>query len=362
MHPLSQKTILLTIVRLAKLATLALAIMASAAAFWTDQASAVVQTSNKIAFARGANVFVIKPSGSGLRKLSTHGAYVDGTLAWSPRKTRLAWWEFSDGRWSLFTIKPNGTGLKRAYSSTVGNYFFEPPAWVGERRLTFDKHSGEFGSINQPKDYGVYRVRFDGAGLKRLRGGLKSGFLQHPVASPDLRQIAFYAYQWEECGALARIATSADNLKITDRLLVGPAAWSPNSRRVAYVSTTGDYDRGPLELFEFGRGLVKKISAPAYPIYGSHILEWAPSTRIIFGAGNSVYQVTPRTGTVTKLWRLDDTVGVDGEKRQVSWAPDATRFVVEVNKYPNPSEIWVARSDGSRPRRLQVDATDPLWH
>lgn len=232
--------------------------MAATAVVWAGQAGAAVQTNNQIAFARGADVFVIRPNGGGLRKLSTHSSYVDGTLAWSPRKTRLAWWERSADQWSLFTIKSDGTRLKRAYSSTVGDYFFEPPAWVSERRLVFDKHSGEFGSTKQPKDYGIYRVRFDGAGLTKLRAGLKSGFLNSPAPSPDLQQIAFYAYTWEEAGALARLGISTNALKITKRLLLSAPAWSPNSHRVAYISTTGDYDAGPLEIFEFGRGLIRQ--------------------------------------------------------------------------------------------------------
>jgi Tol biopolymer transport system component len=173
----------------------------------------------RIAFASARTglfqIYSMRADGSRQRRLS-HQAEDCVTPAWSP-----------NGRWIVFScelgyhklvrMRPDGSGERRllpGYPLTESS-----PSWTPDGLIVFSR------GAKSPRGRGIFTVRADGTGLRRLRatGG-------EPEVSPDGRLIAF---TWTPDGAnqelfvMHRDGTGARQVTATNGVL----EWGPDWQR-----------------------------------------------------------------------------------------------------------------------------------
>lgn len=182
---------------------------------------------NALTFQQGNRLAIIRRDGTGYRRLPqlTGG---EGYPTWSPDGRRLAF----SGRsfccnW-LFTVRPDGTGLRRVIAQDA-----RWPAWSVTRKLAFVNYNDRAGASVGIKD-GLYTIRPDGSHVQRLFGRYW-GTGQQPDWSPDGSWIAFHArnhiFKIRENGrGLRRLTTPKSS-----RNHNSDAAWSPNGNEFAFI-------------------------------------------------------------------------------------------------------------------------------
>jgi TolB protein len=178
----------------------------------------------KIAFVRfsrryrTSGTWIMNADGTGLRKLDS--ADINANPAFSPSGTRIA---FSKGG-DIYTIKTNGTGLRRVTSTRRVSE--GEPAWSpGGTKIAFRK--GELG---------ICTIRPDGTGFRRL-----TTFENYdPNWSPDGTKIIFHYY---DSGAnltrLYTVNTADGSLSLIHSGALSGQAFSPDGTKITYSGNDG---------------------------------------------------------------------------------------------------------------------------
>jgi len=196
-------------------------------------------------------IFVV-PAGGGARRRITINS-PSGWQGWSPDGKTILFTALRNGRYGIYTI-PVGGGdeVRLADSPAFGSAEYSPD---GEYIYLTSDRSGTTE---------IWRMRPDGSRPEQLTQDLAGNWFPH--VSPDsrlliylrpLRQVA----QFPEAGEIELMAmTLADRqVRVLARLTGGPGtvpnpSWSPDSRRIAFVSYQG---------IHIGTALPQRAPAPA---------------------------------------------------------------------------------------------------
>ncbi len=119
---------------------------------------------DRIAFtyvrAGGFDLFTIRPDGSGLRRLTHEGAAgMNNWAMWSPDGSEIAWGKGE----SIWVMNADGSGKRRV--TDAGGV---PGAWAPAPFITFQ--------CEVKRGVGICAVREDGSGMTTLLGGLEAAF------------------------------------------------------------------------------------------------------------------------------------------------------------------------------------------
>jgi len=256
---------------------------------------------------RNEEIYVMNADGTGERRLTTSPGHDSGPV-WSPDGKRLAFFSRRGGNTDIYVMNADGSGVRRVTRSPA--YDFTPTWSPDGRRLAFLR----FPAAEGPHPGDLFVVNVDTGGeqrVARLRGGAPD-----PVWSPDGRTIAFsgnygiYLIKIDGTG-LRRLTTSP----------FGPGwdtqpAWSPDGRRIAYVSAGSSTPPGIYLMNADGTGRHRLTFGRS----GDGAPAWSPDGRkIVF---------TCQAGQVSDVC----VVGADGkgrlrltedeaENRDPSWQP-----------------------------------------
>jgi Tol biopolymer transport system component len=217
-----------------------------------------------LAFAEGDRLAIMRHDGTGVRRLPRLSES-DRTPTWSPNGRRLAFSGERPGLYnrSLYTVRPDGTGRRE-----VIDYAADWPAWSVTGRFAFLNNDDQGRMRIGPRD-GLYSIRDDGSGLRRLFGSFVA-LGNEPDWSPDGRRLAFRAR-----GRIFTIGANGRGLRpITggNRPFSHPA-WSPDGRYIAVIRGE-DQDQGLYVMRPNGRGLRQVVQARRRESSDGEVVQW----------------------------------------------------------------------------------------
>jgi TolB protein len=323
---------------------------------------------------------------SGDRRIAA--AWLTGAASWSPDGRRIAFVTIGCDRWcsgpvELNLMNADGTGqrnLTREWGLERASPFPAAPAvWSPDwRKVALVQQRGPARGYPVYGRYSdIYVLNADGSGRRRLTHSPQND--GDPVWSPDGRKIAFVRVD----GGLADIyVVNADGSglrRLAHAIAFTPMpggpgggwraspAWSPDGRRIAFVSNR----RGNFDIFvvnaDGDTGLRKLSRSPR----NDYDPAWSPDGRAIAFQGRREPPPASERGTCPlRRCERQEMYVVDangGEVRRLTrdwrfdaapvWSPDGRKILFEHRHHP---DIWVMNADGSGRRNLTLSATQPF--
>lgn len=180
-----------------------------------------------LTFEQGGQIATIGKDGTGLRRLPrlTNG---EADPTWSPDGRRLAFAGHTACCHWLYTVRPDGTGLRRVIAQEA-----RWPAWSVTGTIAFVNFNDTGATSTELKD-GLYTIRPDGSRRRSLFGRYW-GTGYKPDWSPNGRRIAFDARQH----IFTLRADGRDLRRLTGPKLASnhnsDPAWSPDGKFITFL-------------------------------------------------------------------------------------------------------------------------------
>jgi Tol biopolymer transport system component len=291
-------------------------------------------------------VFVVRPDGTGLRKLTPDGA-AEGYPVWSPDGRRIL---FSKGE-GLYVMNADGSGRAKLVDGDDD---------IGRTRWSPDGRMIAYANHRYPDSNSLisdlWVMRADGNGKLMLAANFADDFSW----SPDSRKIA---YDVENQIAIINSDGSGHHPLTSQPLGAFAPAWSPDGSRIAFVARGERLPDRPAEAHIFlispdGSGLVDLTERGGNDVTPV----WSPDgSRIVFATFGDI-AVMNRDGSGRT--NLTNRSGYDGSP---SWSPDGSRIVYlrYENSENGDSEIYVMNADGTGQmnvsNRPETHESTPAW-
>jgi TolB protein len=287
------------------------------------------------------------------------------TSATPPGKNgRIAFrrWLANDQSWgAIFTINRDGSGERQVTHPRKGTRD-EQPDWAPDGRLLVFTRS----LPNQP--YGVYTVRADGLGLRRLTPACQkrpsaAACPEYvvPAFSRDGRSIAF-------AGGPGIVITDRNGrhrrVVVRSRSEVDDPQFSPDGKRLIFVKTRRTSCCAIFVVGLDGRHLRR---ATPWSLAAGDNPDWSPDGKwILFRSDvprvkqSQIYLIHPDGSALTRLTRFKRGTLVTSS----SFSPDGKWIVYGATGVARQPDIYVMRADGSDVRpvtRTKLWDSAPDW-
>jgi Tol biopolymer transport system component len=275
------------------------------------------EPAGRILFSQGdgehRDIYVVGPDGRGLRRLTKSGGEAVAPDP-SPDGRKIVYEDDESTRAVIAVIDADG-GHRRVLTPSG---FQGQPSWSPDGRwIVFERDPG-------PGDNGVWLMRSDGSGLRRLTrnpyAGAECGCDTDPAFAPDGRRISFVRVRAESggLGALFLMNRDGGNLRRLTRWHVDPGvkhAWKP--------------DRSEL--------LISSNSNPAP------------------GESSNIYVLRPDGTTLRALTHFH---GGSPNALAGSWSPDG-RWIVLKTDERGGYQVYVMDAHGRSRTRITDNLTEP---
>lgn len=259
---------------------------------------------------------------------------------------RIAFQSNRDGNYEIYTINPDGSGLKRLTDSQFSD---TTPSWSPDGlRLAF--------ASDKPDDiFEIYVMNADGSEISRLT--TNSAEARTPAWSPDGTRITFVSNRDGDDEIYVMNADGSEQTRLTydpgeDRAPV----WSPDGARITFNSNRD----GDFEIYVMnadGSDLTQLTNSPvnAWPA-------WSPDgEHIAFNSNrDGDFEIYIMNIDGTDLTQLTNNSASDIHP---SWSPDSTHLTFHSDRHGNKG-IYVISTDGNEVIRLTNNSTTdqfPSW-
>jgi Tol biopolymer transport system component len=211
-----------------------------------------------------ASVFVVKPDGQKVRRLTFHDD-VDATPAsWSPNSKQLTYslWLWQEKTYQLCVVDIGTTQWRHILYTEDAIY----PTWSPYNTIVFN----QYGSSGGPR---LYEVDPDGQNLQPCK--LFEPGDSEPAWTPDARKVAFI--RDGEIKVMNSDGTSPEQVDSRGAIQL---AISPDGQKLAYSSSRESKNSG-FEVFVVTLADKSKVRLVANPIIGdkevdSRVVSWSP--------------------------------------------------------------------------------------
>ena len=227
----------------------------------------------------------------------------DGSPAWSPDGTRIAFYSERDGNAEIYVMNADGTGVTRLTNSSADEGY---PAWSPDgRTISFDS--------DRTGNFDVFAMNTDGSNVRPLT--------KHPA-----RDVS--------------------------------ATWSPDGSTIVFMS---DREPGGFDAYEAAPDpaapatRVTRTGSTWFPVFSPD------GTALAFHVGRDVHTlpVSGPPGSEPRRLTTDPENGM-----YPSWSPDGKRIAF-MSWRTGRTELFTMNADGSDQKKLLTldkgDAIDPRW-
>jgi|GEM_PF-321058 len=265
-------------------------------------------------------------------------------------RTRIAFQSNRDGNYEIYTMKPDGTDLRRLTNNAFSD---TEPAWSPDAsKIAF--------TSNRDGNSEIYVMNADGTGQTRLTSNTATD--SYPAWSPDGAKIAFQSDRdgnWEVhvinsdgTGQTRLTNNGADDSQ---------AGWSPDGTRIVFHSSrTNHFNIYSMNADGSGQTALNGDSFD----YGQPV--WSPNRLKVAASSNRDYwgfQIYTMNADGSGIAKLTDQGYQHYDNSQPSWSPDAARIIFQSSRDGN-NELYIVNADGSGQTRLTNNGADdgnPAW-
>jgi Tol biopolymer transport system component len=183
---------------------------------------------------------------------------------------------------NMYVMRADGSRLRRI---TSGNYYEVDPAWSPDGGWIVLSSTRCCATAHSSGDYALYTVRPDGSGLRLLRRDSRASDLD-PVWSPDGRRIAFVQNPTSSNGGwsvwvMNTNGTNAHPLTHDGRFH-DAVAWSPTGQQLAYTSYRSNEADWQIRVVQAnGHHAHTIFTCTTRCAYGSYTIAWSPDGKQI---------------------------------------------------------------------------------
>jgi TolB protein len=299
------------------------------------------------------DIYRMKSNGTGLTRLTTDPAY-DGSPAWSPDGSRIAFVSYRDGQGEIYVMNADGSGQTRLTAAPKDDV---NPVWSPDgTRMAFT-------SFREDNNGELYVINANGSGEQRLTvNPLSDG---KPVWSPDSRRIVYESRRTEGFGIFSMNADGTDQVRITSSTMIAmDPAVSPDGRRIAFSVVTNTVN----DLYAInadGSGIARVVTNGSAP-------KWSPDGLALLFTSNSLCTYYYYYYEYPCDFKLNVTNANGSGMRRLTggpndssgrWSPDGRVIAYTTLECTTrcDTSVWLIKPDGTLATRLAFHAFEFAW-
>ncbi|MEO6385465.1 MAG: DPP IV N-terminal domain-containing protein [Sphingomonas sp.] len=225
--------------------------------FSPDGKTIVFATNRASRAPQSYDIWLVDSDGTNPRPLSSDPA-MEETPAFSPDGTRVAYASERDGNSEIYVKNVDGSGEVRLTNDPGMDIH---PIWLSDGSGLIFNSSRRAKNAEDPEIFDIFSIRPDGTGLRQITR--HNGVSTYASVSPDGRRLLFRRVVDGNSEVFVANADGSNEVNLTNKPgFDGWALWSPDSKRIVFVSDRTNKDALEIYLMNAdGTGVVQLTHA-----------------------------------------------------------------------------------------------------